>query len=92
MIRGFLHEPSKANGNGLGLTHGAGGNCEQPTLVALADAFAEAGWYVLRYDLPFRQEGKGGAPGPAKAVRAIGREFAVLAGALGASSPRGGSR
>jgi predicted alpha/beta-hydrolase family hydrolase len=69
MIQGFLHEPATPNGNGLALTHGAGGNCEQPTLVALADAFAEAGWFVLRYDLPFRQERKGGAPSPAKAAR-----------------------
>jgi predicted alpha/beta-hydrolase family hydrolase len=94
MIQGFLHEPGNPNGNALGLTHGAGGNCEQPTLVAVADAFAEAGWVVLRYDLPFRQEGKG-APGPAKAARdregirrvaAALREFAKGRIALSGSS------
>src|SRR5580704_14215582 len=58
MIQGFLHEPAEPNGSALGLTHGAGGNCEQPMLVAVADAFAEAGCLVLRYDLPFRQERK----------------------------------
>ena len=45
------------------LSHGAGGNCEAPLMVAVADAFAEAGYCVLRWDLPFRQLRPRGAPG-----------------------------
>jgi len=44
------------------LTHGAGGNCNAPLLVALAAKLAEAGWTVLRCDLPFRQARSTGPP------------------------------
>ena len=53
-VRGILHEPANANGHGLILTHGAGSDCRAPLLVRLAHAFEEAGYLVLRYDLPFR--------------------------------------
>lgn len=55
-VRGFLHHPPAASGDALLLTHGAGANCEAPLLVAVAGAFAEAGFTVLRCDLPFRQK------------------------------------
>ena len=59
-VRGFLH---RARGtDGLVLTHGAGANCRAPLLVALADAFCEAGVTVLRCDLPFRQLRPHGPP------------------------------
>src|SRR5947209_6935289 len=61
-VRGFLHRPDKASGDGLVITHGAGGDCNAPLLVALADAFAENGWSVLRCDLPFRQAHPHGPP------------------------------
>lgn len=68
-VRGFLHEPAQANGDGLVLTHGAGANCQSKLLVALADAFADAGYLVLRCDLPFRQSRPHGPPFPAMAAR-----------------------
>ena len=49
------------------LTHGAGGNCNAPLLVAAANAFAEAGLFVLRCDLPFRQRRPTGPPSPSTA-------------------------
>ena len=61
-VRGYLHTPEKATGDGLVLTHGAGQNCESPLLVALATAFCEAGMTVLRCDLPFRQVRPQGPP------------------------------
>jgi uncharacterized protein len=67
-IRGFLHQPDQASGDGLVLTHGAGGNCQAPLLVALADAFCAAGLRVLRCDLPFRQKRPSGPPSPATAA------------------------
>jgi predicted alpha/beta-hydrolase family hydrolase len=67
-VRGFLHEP-QANGDGLVLTHGAGANCQSKLLIALADAFANAGYLVLRCDLPFRQSRPHGPPFPAMAAR-----------------------
>src|SRR5579863_1415468 len=51
------------------LTHGAGSNRNAPMLVALANAFAEDGIEVIRYDLPFRQERPHGPPRPADAAR-----------------------
>ena len=68
-VRGFLHEPQQANGDGLVLTHGAGANCQSKLLIALADAFADAGYLVLRCDLPFRQSRPHGPPFPAMAAR-----------------------
>jgi predicted alpha/beta-hydrolase family hydrolase len=51
------------------LTHGAGSNRNAPLLVALANALSESGAYVLRYDLPFRQERPHGPPRPGDAAR-----------------------
>ena len=68
-VRGFLHEPQQANGDGLVLTHGAGANCQSKLLIALAGAFADAGYLVLRCDLPFRQSRPHGPPFPAMAAR-----------------------
>jgi uncharacterized protein len=68
-VRGWLHRPVHANGNALLLTHGAGGNCNAPLLVALAETFAGAGYLVLRCDLPYRQHRPYGPPGPADAKR-----------------------
>jgi len=64
----FLHEPAEFDGSGVILTHGAGGNCQSPLLVAMADALAGAGSLVIRYDLPFREKGGGGAFTPARAA------------------------
>src|SRR6476660_1825684 len=68
-VRGFLHEPAQANGDGLVLTHGAGANCQSKLLIALASAFADEGYLVLRCDLPFRQSRPHGPPFPAMAAR-----------------------
>ena len=68
-VRGFLHSPANANGNALILTHGAGGNCNAPLLVALAETFCGYGYTVLRCDLPYRQEKSFGPPFPGNAER-----------------------
>jgi uncharacterized protein len=68
-VRGFLHRPSGKLKDGLILTHGAGGNCRGPFLVALAEAVCGAGFAVLRCDLPFRQARSFGPPRPGEAAR-----------------------
>jgi len=68
-VRGFLHEPAQPNDDALVLTHGAGANCQSKLLIALASAFADAGYLVLRCDLPFRQSRPHGPPFPAMAAR-----------------------
>src|SRR5262252_1609510 len=68
-VRGFLHVPIDATGEGLVLTHGAGGNSRTALLVAVSRAFAAAGFHVLRCDLPFRQARATGPPSPAGAAR-----------------------
>src|SRR5271169_3034909 len=67
-VRGFLHRPDRAGGRGLVLTHGAGGNCRAPLLIATAAAFCAEGLSVLRCDLPFRQRRPTGPPSPATAA------------------------
>lgn len=67
-MRGFLHTPAGSATAGLVLTHGAGGNCEAPLLVAIANAFCRAGVLVLRCDLPFRQSKRFGPPAPGTAA------------------------
>ena len=54
---------------GLVLTHGAGSNCQAPLLIALAETFADAGFIVLRCDLPYRQDRPYGPPGPGDGKR-----------------------
>jgi predicted alpha/beta-hydrolase family hydrolase len=68
-VHGFLHRPDQPTGEGLVLTHGAGSNNRSPLLVAVAEAFADAGFTVLRCDLPFRQSRPHGPPGPGDARR-----------------------
>jgi uncharacterized protein len=68
-VHGFLHEPAQFNGDALVLTHGAGANCQSKLLIALADAFTDAGYLLLRCDLPFRQSRPHGPPFPAMAAR-----------------------
>lgn len=73
LIRGWLHEPATSAADmgrdALAITHGAGSNCEAPLLVAIAEAFAAAGFHVLRFDLPYRQQRPHGPPFPAMAAR-----------------------
>ncbi len=66
-VRGFLHRASDASAGFLVLTHGAGGNCNAPLLIALADKFAASGLGTLRCDLPFRQRRPKGPPSPSDA-------------------------
>ena len=68
-VHGFLHEPAQFNGDALVLTHGAGANCQSKLLIAMADAFTDAGYLLLRCDLPFRQSRLHGPPFPAMAAR-----------------------
>ncbi len=67
-VRGYLQRPDVGGEQGLVVTHGAGGNCNAPLLVAVADAFCEAGITVLRCDLPFRQRRPSGPPSPGSAA------------------------
>jgi uncharacterized protein len=67
-LRGFLHQPPHSARGGLVLTHGAGANCQSALLIALAEAFAGAGFTVLRCDLPFRQARPFGPPRPGDAA------------------------
>jgi len=67
-VRGFLHRPAGTAGDGLVITHGAGGNCNMPLLAAVSSAFGDAGVTVLRCDLPFRQKRSHGPPSPSSAA------------------------
>ena len=78
-LQGVLHRPARSS-SGLTLTHGAGANCEAPLLVALANAFCDAGVTVLRFNLPFRMKRPFGPPPPGSAERdQAGIRDAVLA-------------
>lgn len=68
-VRGFLHVPDAASGDGIVLSHGAGSNSQSKVLVAMADALSESGFEVLTIDLPFRQERPHGPPFPSSASK-----------------------
>ena len=68
-IQGVLHLPEAPRGEALVLAHGAGSDHNAPLLVKMAEAFAVAGYAVLRYDLPFRRQRGKGPPFPAAAAR-----------------------
>jgi predicted alpha/beta-hydrolase family hydrolase len=67
-VCGFLHHPAGHGGPGLVITHGAGGNCTAPLLIAVANAFCATGFFVLRFDLPFRKRRPFGPPHPSGAA------------------------
>ena len=80
-IHGFLHEPSRSNGNAVLLTHGAGANCQSRLLVEMSNALAASGFTVLRFDLPFRRARPHGPPFPGSAARdrdGLRRAIAVM--------------
>ena len=68
-VGGVLHRPERPAGDAIVLTHGAGSNANAPLLVRLAREFADAGYLVLRYNLPFRRQRPKGPPFPAAAAR-----------------------
>jgi len=79
-VTGWLHRAAPA-GDGLVLTHGAGGDANQAVLVALARAFARADVTVLRCDLPYRQARRRTPPSPSGAERdraGLGRAVRAL--------------
>jgi predicted alpha/beta-hydrolase family hydrolase len=84
-VRGFLHRAKTQGGGGLVLTHSAGGNCNSPLLIGLAEAFCAAGLTVLRCDLPFRQLRPHGPPmGSADKDQAgLGRAVEALRNEIG---------
>src|SRR5271154_4349717 len=67
-VSGMLHRADGTAERGLVLTHGAGGNCNAPLLIALATAFCAAGFAVLRCGLPFRQRRPTSPPSPSSAA------------------------
>jgi hypothetical protein len=87
-VRGVLHRPLAAHGDAFALTHSAGSNANAPLLVRVATAFADAGYLVLRYDLPFRIARPKGPPFPAAAPR----DREGIAGALDALRKLAGGR
>ena len=100
-VRGVLHAPpaTHASGDAFALTHGAGSNHNAPLLVALSGALADAGYTVLRYDLPFRQQRPKGPPFPAGAARdregvaaAIGALRSLVSGKVFAGGQSYGGR
>lgn len=66
-VQGFLHRAAPGAQDLLVLTHGAGGNCDSPLLIALADGFAAIGLNTLRCNLPYRQRKPAGPPSPSDA-------------------------
>jgi uncharacterized protein len=91
-IHGYLHEPDPANGGGIVLTHGAGGNCQSKLLVAVAEALAASGFAVLRFDLPFRAARRFGPPHPGTAGRdrqGLRRAASLLRATLASSRASG---
>ena len=68
-VHGWLHVAARPTGKGIVLTHGAGADCQSKLLVEMCDALADAGFSVLRFDLPFRRERPHGPPSPGSAER-----------------------
>ena len=68
-IKGFLHTPKNGSGHAAVLAHGAGSDAKSRLLVVVAETLCEAGFIVLRYDLPFRQMRPHGPPMPGHSAR-----------------------
>ncbi len=68
-VKGFLHTPAIPSGDCVVLAHGAGSDAKSRLLVVVAQALCDAGFFVLRYDLPFRQIRPHGPPMPGHSAR-----------------------
>ena len=68
-VSGFVYRAADSAADALVITHGAGSNSKSALLIALAEAFAGAGFTVLRCDLPYRQARPYGPPRPGDAER-----------------------
>ena len=68
-VKGFLHTPAAPTGDGVVLAHGAGSDAKSRLLVVVAEALCDEGYFVLRYDLPFRQIRPHGPPMPGHGAR-----------------------
>ncbi|HEY4364750.1 MAG TPA: alpha/beta fold hydrolase [Bryobacteraceae bacterium] len=82
LVKGWLHQPAGAPKAAMALFHGAGTGCESPLMVAVAEAFCAAGYFVLRGDLPFRQQGtppRGKSPLDRNGIRRAAEELRRLA-------------
>jgi predicted alpha/beta-hydrolase family hydrolase len=84
LVRGFLHEPEGTPRAAIAIFHGAGSNCASPLLIAVAEAFHEAGWLAFRGDLAYRQERPTGPPRGNSArdregIRRVAQELRALA-------------
>lgn len=88
VVRGFLHRPAESNAGAIVLTHGAGANAQSKLLIAIANTLADAGFSVLRCDLPFRQQRPHGPPSPGGAAN----DRAGLSRAVQAMKRLGSSR
>lgn len=61
-VTAVLHLPDDPTGPPVLLTHGAGGDLDGDSLVALAEVLADLGCTVVRANLPYREEGRRAAP------------------------------
>lgn len=69
LVSGFVHRPDDVEAkDALVLAHGASSDSRSKLIVAVATAFSEAGFAVLRVDLPFRQRRGTGPPNPSTAM------------------------
>jgi predicted alpha/beta-hydrolase family hydrolase len=69
LFQGWLHQPeAHEQAPALAITHGAGSNCQSPFLRAVAESFCAGGFYVLRYNLPYRIARPTGPPPPGSAT------------------------
>lgn len=71
---------------GLVLAHGAGGSLEESLLAATAEGLARHGFPVLRFNFPYRQEGRR-LPDPAETLEECYRAVAAQARRLFAPGP-----
>jgi uncharacterized protein len=82
-VSGVLHGPEKGAAVALALGHGAGSDMNTPAMIALAEALAERGRTVLRFNFPYKERG-GKAPDPAPTLE---RTWRAAIEALRATAP-----
>ena len=70
------------------LAHGAGTDCTAPALTVVADALAAAGVPSLRFNYPYRDEGRGRPDRPSVLLEATRAAVAELADRTGLPSTR----
>jgi len=87
-VTAALAIPAEAAGDGVVVAHGQANDLDHPLLAVFCEGMAARGYFALRFNFPYREEGKDSPDGKVALMRAYRAARDELAGRLGGGNPR----